>query len=61
MREREDRTLPFAFRSEEMSLPTIRKHVLCEGPRVVCDETAVGFQHQQPDDVQPSAFASFAS
>jgi hypothetical protein len=27
MREREDRTLPFAFRSEEMSLPTIRKHV----------------------------------
>jgi hypothetical protein len=27
MREREDRTLPFAFRSEEMSLPTIREHV----------------------------------
>ena len=25
MREREDRTLPFAFRSEEMSLPTIRE------------------------------------
>jgi hypothetical protein len=27
MREREDRTLPFAARSEEMSLPTIREHV----------------------------------
>lgn len=27
MREREGRTLPFVFRSEEMSLPTIREHV----------------------------------